>query len=58
MSETVKHVPLVNNLIVGLGSASGALLSELVAYPLDTINTWVKTAEKRVKTSEIVRNQI
>ena len=56
MSETVKHRPLVNNLIVAVGSASGGLISELIAYPFDTINTWVKTAEKRVKTIELVRN--
>lgn len=50
--------PFLNNVKVAFGSALGSLISEIICYPFDTINTWVKTWPGNDKTPHIIRHNV
>ena len=54
--DTSKQGTFVNNLKVAIGAATGALFSETLCYPLDTINTWVKTWPDNSRIHQIVKH--
>lgn len=50
--------PWLNNMIVATGTATANLISETICFPLDTINTWVKTWPGNDKTLNIIRHNL
>lgn len=50
--------PWISNLIVATGAAFANLTSETICYPLDTINTWVKTWPGNDNVRSIIRHNL
>lgn len=49
---------LLSNLIVSSGSALANFFSDSLCYPLDTINTWIKTSSRKDSIPSLVRSHI
>lgn len=56
--RAARSQPFINNLKVAFGGAFGGLVSEIICYPLDTINTWVKTWPGNDSIPQIIRHNV
>ena len=53
-----EHNVLVRNIIVAAGSSFANYIADIVVYPLDTINTWIKTSSRKDKIIRLTKKHI
>ena len=56
--KTDKGNPLIGNLKIAFGSASANFVADTLCYPMDTINTWIKTSSRHDRILPICREHI
>ena len=49
---------IFSTFVVAVGAAVGTLISETICYPLDTVNTWVKTWPGKERIPQIIHQNI
>lgn len=59
MADNTKNSSIfVNNLKIAFGSALANFAADTLCYPMDTINTWIKTSSRHDNTMAICREHI